>query len=398
MDLATRKRFHSTSLDAPGAKVPALAVQEQLTGFADIMTVHLLNAINVTEPAQRTLLLEDLIARIKWLKQQQQEVDSKSRKLSSPEKASHYQQAFDPKQMQVDIQKQIEMLNSMANVFRFTARLQNGQAFPAPPQTLIPPTRQLAPHTVAQQDKNDLPARKLIAPVTPPAAPQKTSTPTPTPLLKPATVPPPIIPTKQMVASAEEFMLEIQNKQRKLIDHIQLAHGGPVTDDLLNEYLKHPYIYMKENGELRAQPNPFFHMMAQPTSSASGSAVPLHMMAPTAIHVPVAVPQKSTVASKSTTPIPGPPVLIPQVELPMKKSPVLAVKKGSTSPSEKVSPPPQLPPQLTLQVPTPRHMTKMQVPFEIPATRSCNQWSVFSMALPLRLLCRCYSKPCTCQV
>ncbi|ULT86345.1 hypothetical protein L3Y34_006193 [Caenorhabditis briggsae] len=176
--------------------------------------------------------------------------------------------------------------------------------------------------------------------------------------------------------AAEEMMLNLQEQQRKLLTYISAAHGGSVTDEVLHEYLRHPYVLLRENGVTRKQQNPFFHLMNQ-----NGANMKMIPPAPSVILKP---------NEKSTTPIPAPPLLVPQVEL--------AAKKESTPPTEKSSSPPQLPPQLPLQIPLMQQPNfDSSKPFEPPATRVCNQWSVVSMALPLTLMCRCYQTPCRCQ-
>ncbi|CCD62071.1 Extensin-like [Caenorhabditis elegans] len=198
------------------------------------------------------------------------------------------------------------------------------------------------------------------------------------------------IPSKQFAQSAEVMMNDLQDKQRKLLSYISSAHNGSVTDEVLHDYLRHPFVLLKEKGVIRQQPNPFFHLMSTPQVLAgTPSVIPTPaMMSPNPAMV-----QKS---SKPSTPIPAPPVLVPQVELPAKTSSV-SQKTTVSPPVEKVTPPPQHPPQLSLQVPLNGPQMDPTKQFLVPMTRACNQWSVVSMALPLRLVCRCGQMPCRCQ-
>lgn len=181
-------------------------------------------------------------------------------------------------------------------------------------------------------------------------------------------------PAQQFALSAEEMMLDLQEKQRKLLSYISAAHGGNVTDEVLHEYLRHPYVLLRENGVTREQHNPFYHLMNQNQAN-------LKMMPP----APSVILKPN---EKSDPPIPTPPVLMRQVDV---------LGKKDTSPIvEKVSPPPQLPPQLPLQVPL-MHPHFDPTKFGMPVTRPCNQWSVVSMALPLTLTCVCHQTPCRCK-
>lgn len=131
--------------------------------------------------------------------------------------------------------------------------------------------------------------------------------------------PPPTPQFPKKMQTPEELIMDLQSKQRKLLSYISAAHNGNVTDEVLHDYLKHPYVLLKENGVVRQQPNPFFHLMGIPPTSQASSWTPKML------------PPSSVPRQQSTTPIPAPPVLLPQVELPIKNN-----KKENTTPIEKV--------------------------------------------------------------
>ncbi|EGT31106.1 hypothetical protein CAEBREN_24010 [Caenorhabditis brenneri] len=401
MDVATRKRVISSNLDGPAAKVQAaLQAPEPPNGFADVLFVNLLNALNMTEPSGRLSLIEDMIFRLKWLKKyyDQNEPPNTSSKspVGSPRQPEPHK-PLDHQNMRRFIEKEKDNLQNISKLIGVAA--QGPPLMPGPPPMqpprIIPPT----PEPKPEAKKSPTPINTIAAALAPPPpAPAPVLTPAPAPVApvapipvppaaltpkvkkpeKKAPSPPPQLQFPFNPAKAEEMILDLQEKQRKLLNYISAAHGGKVTDEVLHDYLRHPYVLLKENGQTRKQPNPFYHLMAQNGQS-------MRMMPP----IPPAVIMRPPESSKPTTPIPAPPVLLPQVDLPMKKD----VKMEVSPPPDKCSPPPHLP----LQVPLLPAQFDPAKPFVMPVTRECNQWSVVSMALPLRLLCRCYQTPCRCS-
>ncbi|CAO4376520.1 unnamed protein product [Caenorhabditis nigoni] len=395
MDIATRKRVMSMSANfEPHALPPKIQapIPDPTSNFADILIVHVLNALNVTDPIQRLPFIEDLMSRLQWLKQYHQKQEALIKKPIPSENGSPSRhpehKSLDHQDMKKCIQKDQEMLQSMSKLIGISAQTVPPMGMMQPPHgiKIVAPE---APKVPEPKKSPSLPQSSLPPP--PPALPamnsippalqksilkKKKDNPSPPPLPS-LPLPFPFNPVPQMTQNAaEEMMLNLQEQQRKLLTYISAAHGGSVTDEVLHEYLRHPYVLLRENGVTRKQQNPFFHLMNQ-----NGANMKMIPPAPSVILKP---------NEKSTTPIPAPPLLVPQVEL--------AAKKDSTPPTEKSSPPPQLPPQLPLQIPlTQQPNFDSSKPFEPPATRVCNQWSVVSMALPLTLMCRCYQTPCRCK-
>ncbi|KAF1752368.1 hypothetical protein GCK72_018922 [Caenorhabditis remanei] len=441
MDVATRKRVLSASMDphAPPLKLQA-PLPEQPMSFVDAVFVNLMNALNVTEPTQRLPLVEETLSRLQWLKQYLQQSESNFKKPMPSEKSSPIGSPRQPEFKPMDFQQMKKCIQKDQDTLQNMSRLIGLPLHPPPPVMMAPP--QMSNHVNGNQmsqapkppisalsENPKAPGPQLepkkssvtLSPQKPPSSiptsvppppvlitadtitsalsvPQtNVIPPTPTqkptvkkPIKKDISPPPPppppnflFNPTQQYIQSAEEYMLDVQERQRKLLSYISAAHSGTVTDEVLHEYLRHPYILLKENGVTRKQQNPFYHLM-------SHSAAHMNMMPP----MP-AVILKPTETSKPTTPIPAPPVLVPQVELPVKKE--QGPKKESSPPSEKISPPPQLPLQVPLQVPVFQSHFDPTKPFMMPVTRRCNQWSVVSMALPLTLMCRCSQTPCRCK-
>lgn len=403
MDVATRKRVISSNLDGPAAKVQAaLQAPEPPNGFADVLFVNLLNALNMTESSGRLSLIEDMIFRLKWLKKYYDQIEppntSSKSPVGSPRQLEPHR-PLDHQNMRRFIDKEKDSLQNLSKLIGVAA--QGPPLLPGPPpmqppriMAPIPPT----PEPKPEAKKSPVPINSIAAALAPPPpapalAPAAPVAPIPVPVPSPALTPKvkkpvekkgPSPPPSQMQfpfnpAKAEEMILDLQEKQRKLLNYISAAHGGKVTDEVLHDYLRHPYVLLKENGQTRKQPNPFYHLMAQ--NGGQG----MRMMPP----IPPAVIMRPPESSKPATPIPAPPVLLPQVDLPMKKD----IKTEVSPPPDKCSPPPHL----SLQVPLLPAQFDPAKPFVMPVTRECNQWSVVSMALPLRLLCRCYQTPCRCS-
>uniref|UniRef100_A0A1I7SZ15 QLQ domain-containing protein n=1 Tax=Caenorhabditis tropicalis TaxID=1561998 RepID=A0A1I7SZ15_9PELO len=370
MDVATRKRVMSSNLDGPAAKVQA-SMPEPPPSFSDLLFLNTLNGLNVTEPSQRLPFIEDIISRLQWLKQYYQQNEPFARRPPPPDKSPNSREphkSLDHQQMKKCLEKDREMLSNMSKMISLAA-----QGPPILPPKMMPPPPPPPPVVQIEVKKTTAPTTSVTAtisatPSQPPAPPPVLTPQQPKKQVEkkvvPQQSPPPQYPFNpaRFAQNAEEMMLDLQEKQRKLLSYISAAHGGKVTDEVLHDYLRHPFVLLKENGTVRKQQNPFYHLMAQNPQ--------MKMMGPN----PSVILKPEN--SKPTTPIPAPPVLLPQVELPMN------IKKESSPSEDKVSPPPQLP---------------LQVPFAMPVTRKCNQWSVVSMALPLRLLCRCFQTPCRCQ-
>ncbi|CAI2353356.1 unnamed protein product [Caenorhabditis sp. 36 PRJEB53466] len=411
MEVVTRKRFISMSSDGPNSKVSAI---DQSIGLADIITLNVLHAINTTDPVQRVPLLDDMIARLQWLRQQYEQIDTSMKKSMNSSKhpitSPHHN---DTHIMQSNIHKQQEMLQSMSKLINLSAQTPVPNAH-TPTQTLtLPRTAPKAPipssvpHSVitAPPAPPSVPSappptltpqvtKRSPVPAAPSTPPKRLEPPVPPILRKmepivaphvPPNHPPSLTPKNLNLQATEDYIFDLESKQRKLLSYISSAHGGKVTDDILHEYLKHPYVLLKENGVVRQQQNPFFHLLGPSAPTLVPPAMKM-MASPAPPPNPPATATMIVSKTSQSPPIPAPPVLVPQVELPMRKE--SAYKKEELSPPEQHSPPPQL----KLQVPI-----MAAKPFEPPAIRPCNQWSVFSMALPLKLICRCYPMPCNCQ-